>query len=317
MKKYMKIKWKMLLAGMLFPLFFTFYFCFLCSTRIYYQDVIYMDVFFLAGFALFVGTDIHRFKETEEKIQDAEHALACRKEEIRALREESREQQDYVSKWIHEVKVPLAALELMNGRSRDEALQREMRRETERIRGLLRTMLMYGKMGSMENDVQYERVCLDDAVRETVRGQSYFLIHGKFHVRMELGECAVYTDRRWLVYILDQITANAVKYRKSPEEYGDGKGPEIVFRAGKMSEDETELSVEDNGRGIAGEELPWLFERGYTGGNMRNGDYRSTGMGLYFAAKAAENLGIRIEASSCEGRWTRFTLKFLNDSSLI
>lgn len=316
MKEYLREKWRMLLAGLLFPLFFTVYFLYLCSSAVYYQDVLYMDALYLAAYAMLVRGDRIRFREESEKRQEMQAALESGKEEIRMLREEMQEQNDYVSKWIHEAKVPLAALELMNGRNPDGDLQKGMRQETERIRGLLRTMLMYGKMGSMENDVQYGAVRLEDAVREVVKGQSYFLIRENFNVRMGLGDCTVYTDRRWLVYILDQITANAVKYRKSREEYGEQDGPEICFRAERISPDETLLVVEDNGRGVAEAELPWLFDRGYTGGNLRNGDYRSTGMGLYFAGKAAKSLGIRIEADSEEGKWTRFTLRFWNNSSL-
>ena len=317
MKEYLQEKWKMLLAGALFPLFFTVYFLFLCNTVVYYQDVIYMDILYLTGYVTIVCRNMGKFRKETEAKRILQETVQCRTEEIRSLREENREQRDYVSRWIHEVKVPLAALELMNGRNQDEALQKGMRQETERIRGLLRTMLMYGKMGSMENDIQYAKVSLADVVKEAVKGQSYFLIHKNFHVEMELGGCTVYTDRRWLVYILDQITANAVKYRKSPEEYSDGSTPGLLFRAEQSSPDETLLTVEDNGRGVAWEELPWLFERGYTGGNIRSGDYKSTGMGLYFAGEAANRLGIGLTVDSDEGKWTRITLRFQNNSSLM
>ena len=317
LRNYSQKRWKILLAGMFFPLFFTVYFLLLCSTVVYYQDVVYMDAIYLAGYAVIVYRDFKAFKKAVGDKKRTEEALQAGKEEICALRDEIREQNDYVSKWIHEVKVPLSALELMNGRNPDAALQSGMRRETERIRGLLRTMLMYGKMGSMENDVQYAKVSLADAVREAVKGQSYFLIRENFKIEMELGDCAVYTDRRWLIYILDQITSNAVKYRRAPEEYGEDETPHILFEAQRLSADEVLLKVEDNGRGIAWEELPWLFDRGYTGGNMRNGDYQSTGMGLYFARKAAQRLEIGITADSEEGHWTRFTLRFQNNSALI
>ena len=293
LRNYSQKRWKILLAGMFFPLFFTVYFLLLCSTVVYYQDVVYMDAIYLAGYAVIVYRDFKAFKKVFGDKKRTEEALQAGKEEICALRDEIREQNDYVSKWIHEVKVPLSALELMNGRNPDAALQSGMRRETERIRGLLRTMLMYGK------------------------GQSYFLIRENFKIEMEVGDCAVYTDRRWLIYILDQITSNAVKYRRAPEEYGEDETPHILFEAQRLSADEVLMKVEDNGRGIAWEELPWLFDRGYTGGNMRNGDYQSTGMGLYFARKAAQRLEIGITADSEEGHWTRFTLRFQNNSALI
>lgn len=118
---------------------------------------------------------------------------------------------------------------------------------------------------------------------------------------MHLKDEAVYSDRRWLVYMLDQIIGNAVKYR--------GENPTLTFGADISSACGTEFWVEDNGTGIAQAELPYIFDKGYIGSCQRNGGYRSTGMGLYFVKQTADRLGIGVKASSGENN-TRFTFTF-------
>lgn len=312
MREYLSEKKGLILVAILFPFLFSIYFLYLCSSRVYNADVLYFDGVYAVGVVILFFADFHRFRRRIRQKEDMEQEIECQRREIAELKEEIREQNDYITRWLHEVKVPLSALELMNGRNGDAELKREMRFCTERISMLLRAMFMYGKMGSMENDVTFTAVKLEEAVRETVKNQSFFLIRGGFEIKMELAGIKVFTDQRWLVYMLDQITANAVKY-KSEES---GRVPEILFRGRKISEDETELMVRDNGRGIAAEELPYLFDRGYTGGNVRNGDYRSTGMGLYFTRKAADSLGIKLEVHSEEGKWTSFVFHFYNNHSI-
>lgn len=309
---YLSEKKGTILAAILFPLFFSIYFLYLCGSQVYSADVLYLDGVYAAGVVILFLVDFRRFRRKSRQKEDMEQEIECRKEEIAVLKEEITEQNDYITRWLHEVKVPLSALELMNGRNSDAELKREMRFCTERIGMLLRTMLMYGKMGSMENDVTFTAVKLEDAVRETVKNQSFFLIRGGFEIRMEMAGIKMFTDRRWLVYMLDQITANAVKYKAEESD----RVPEILFRGRRISDDETELMVRDNGRGIAAEEMPYLFDRGYTGGNVRNGDYRSTGMGLYFTRKAADRLGVKLEVHSEEGKWTSFVFRFYNNYSI-
>ena len=157
-------------------------------------------------------------------------------------------------------------------RNPDSELQEEMQGCLERIQQLLNTMMMSSKLKNMENDVRYERVYLEEAVNEALKNQSYFLIREHFQIEKKLEGAVVYSDRRWLVYMLDQLIGNAVKYRT--------KQPALTFEARCISADEVELTVKDNGIGIAEGEIPYIFDRGYIGSNLRNGDYRSTGMGL-------------------------------------
>ena len=228
-------------------------------------------------------------------------------EDISALQEEREGLTDYITRWAHEVKLPLSALGLMNERNPDSELQEEMQGCLERIQQLLNTMMMSSKLKNMENDVRYERVYLEEAVNEALKNQSYFLIREHFQIEKKLEGAVVYSDRRWLVYMLDQLIGNAVKYRT--------KQPALTFEARCISADEVELTVKDNGIGIAEGEIPYIFDRGYIGSNLRNGDYRSTGMGLYFVKETAEHLGIRLQVYSRPEKGTRFTLHFSNNTA--
>ncbi len=105
----------------------------------------------------------------------------------------------------------------------------------------------------------------------------FFLIEKKFDIKIDIDETFVYSDKEWLTYIIDQLINNAIKYSK--------KDPYLKIWT-KKDKNETLLFIEDNGEGIKNEDLPRIFERGYTGSNHRNnGQYKSTGMGLYMVKK--------------------------------
>ena len=120
---------------------------------------------------------------------------------------------DYITKWTHEIKLPLAALRLMNGRNQDTSLKKEMQDCIVRMENLLHTVLMGSKLQRPENDVCMERISLEEAVKEAVKNQSYFLIQYGFEMILEIKDVWVYSDKRWLVYLLDQLVANAIKYK--------------------------------------------------------------------------------------------------------
>lgn len=114
----------------------------------------------------------------------------------------------------------------------------------------------------------------------------------------------IYSDRRWMVYLLDQLIGNAVKYKK--------ENPKIVFWAEEKEPGQVRFGIQDFGIGIPKEELPYVFQKGYVGKNLRKGNYYSTGMGLYFVEKIGKLLHIKISLSSEEGQGCCVTLDFHN-----
>lgn len=324
-KGYLRMRMRLAAGSLAALAVMNIYFGVLCASRVFYGDLIYMDALFLAAGGVALYGDYNRssrfyrlMKEGQKEeglygLKDSfyyDFWIQEREEEELEYNELYGQQQElteYIARWAHEVKLPLSSLHLMNKRNPDEELRGEMQEPLERIQQLLNTMLMGCKLARPENDVQIEYVHLKDAVKESVRNQSYFLIRENFSIDMEkMEDTAVYSDRRWLCYILDQLIANSVKYRK--------ENPSLSFGCRREKSGETILWVEDRGIGIAPEDLHYIFDKGYIGGNLRNGTYHSTGMGLYFVKKTAGCLGADIRVESQQGEGTRFTLAFADNA---
>ena len=161
-------------------------------------------------------------------------------------------------------------------------------------------------------DLQIRKVFLGECVKTSIHNNRFFLIQGGFRVQADTGELAVYTDPQWLVYILDQLIGNAVKYgKKAPRE--EEALPALKIWAEEQDHTVT-LWVEDRGQGIQKQDMERIFEKGYTGSNYHNGKYKSTGMGLYMAKTIMERMGHGIKAESIYGEYSRFSVIFRENS---
>ena len=302
--------------------FLDFYLGFLCASALYFQDMVYLNLLLFGAAAVWAVTDYRRYRrlrrwtdgqedftEEEQRRLLGEEVYAYvkdweeeKKEEQFQERQKLEELSDYVAAWTHEAKLPLASLKLMNSRSEDENLRESMGTCIARMEVLLQNVLAGSKLQHPENDVRFEKVNLEAAIRESVKNQSYFLVRSRFEILIECGKTAVYSDKRWLVYLLDQLVGNAAKYCSG--------SPRLVFRAEKEKDGAVLLTVEDNGIGISDKDLPYIFQKGYVGSRHRKGDYHSTGMGLYFAGKIAGLLHMELQVFSEEGKGCRFELRF-------
>ena len=183
-----------------------------------------------------------------------------------------------------------------------------MREQLEKMNQQLSLMLSGCRLQSPLVDLQIKKEQLSDCVKTSVRNNQFFLIRNAFELQVEVGPAAVYTDPQWLVYILDQLIGNAVKYGRRQPGQGD-EGP--VLRIWAEQQDKAAvLYVEDHGQGIKEQDIGRIFEKGYTGDNYHNGRYKSTGMGLYLASRIADRLGHRIGVESRYGAGTRFSVRF-------
>lgn len=330
MSAYWREKRRPILVGSGGLIFINFYFGILCKSSVNLHDLMYLDFLLVVAGVFLVVMHYRKWKrlndlckngnfmdenpELEELLEPHFYQMLMQqqrqwKEERQQLQGEISELTDYITRWAHEVKLPLASLRLMNERNPDEDLQNDMQGRLEHMQQLLNTMLMSSKLKTLENDCKYEKVILKEAVQESLRNQSYFLIREQFQIEMELGDVSVYTDKRWLVYIIDQLIGNAVKYRR--------ESPKLAFGVRQEEAGKVFFWIEDSGIGIPEEELPFLFDRGFIGSNLRGGDYRSTGMGLYFVKKIADRLQVGVETASEEGNYTRFTFCFQNNASYL
>ena len=203
-----------------------------------------------------------------------------------------RETLDYYTMWVHQIKTPIAAMGLLL-QGDDTERGRELRAELFRIEQYVELVLSYLRLGSDASDYVIREQELDAILRQAVRKYAPLFIRGKVSLELSPTGLRVLTDAKWLQLAVEQVLSNAVKY-------APGGRVRIYAR-------DTRLVVEDNGVGIAWEDLPRIFERGFTGCNGRM-DKRATGIGLYLCREICRRLGHTITAESEVGRGTRIII---------
>lgn len=223
-------------------------------------------------------------------------------EQIGEVQRERQEYKEYIEQWIHEVKTPITAIKLICENNRC-SFTRELLAELENINRFTEQALYYARSEHTEKDYSVREISLSDVVHGAIADNKYLLRQNNVAVTVEDVEYSIYSDDKWLRFILDQLISNAVKYRTDQ--------PVLHFFAVKKT-DSVILSVSDNGIGIPQGDLPRIFEKGFTGQNGRT-IHSSTGIGLYLCGRLCDKLGIGISASS-EGKGTTISLSFhIND----
>ena len=223
-------------------------------------------------------------------------------EQIGEVQRERQEYKEYIEQWIHEVKTPITAIKLICENNRC-SFTRELMAELENINRFTEQALYYARSEHTEKDYSVREISLSDVVHGAIADNKYLLRQNNVAVTVEDVEYSIYSDDKWLRFILDQLISNAVKYRADQ--------PVLHFFADKKT-DSVILSVSDNGIGIPQGDLPRIFEKGFTGQNGRT-IHSSTGIGLYLCGRLCDKLGIGISASS-EGKGTTISLSFhIND----
>ncbi|WP_416176172.1 sensor histidine kinase [Clostridium sp.] len=214
---------------------------------------------------------------------------------------------DYITKWIHEIKIPIAVCELIADRIEEASeieyinnISQELRVEIERIKFLINQVLYTSRSSSYSEDLQIREVNIEKIIRDILKRNSIFFISKNIELELQNVSFNVMTDEKWTRYIIDQIINNACKY---------------VETSGKItiSADEDEkmvrLFIRDNGIGISQKDIKRIFDKGFTGENGRKVS-KSTGMGLYLSKKMANKMNHNLLVKSEEGVYTEFILCF-------
>ena len=207
--------------------------------------------------------------------------------------EEKQDMLEYYTSWVHQIKTPISVMRLKL-KNEDTAENRELLNELFRIERYVDMVLQYIRLDSGSTDLLIKEYKLDDLIKEAVRKYATQFIASKVRLVYEGTDKTVVTDKKWFLLILEQLLSNAIKY--SPE----GTVSIIVT-------DKTEVIVKDTGIGINPEDLPRIFEKGYTGNNGRLG-MNSSGLGLYLSKKAADRIEVPIEVKSKPGEGTEFKI---------
>ena len=227
---------------------------------------------------------------------------ACRSmyENVAEQKRRSSEFREYIELWVHEIKLPVAGLLLMchNDGSSGERYAAQVRRIDDHIENVL----FYARSENAEKDYIIKPVSLKKAFGAVAMKYMDDLNERGVSIHTEGLDTDVMTDGKWLEYILGQLLSNSMKYFMPDRE------PEISVTA-ETFPDRTELRFRDNGAGISASDLPYIFEKSFTGENGRSRS-RSTGMGLYIVHSLCSRLGHKIGAVSGKGEYTEIILTF-------
>ena len=196
---------------------------------------------------------------------------------------------DYYTLWAHQIKIPIAAMRLLL-QSGDHPQNRELAAELFKIEQYADMVLQYLRLESESTDFVFARYDLDSIVRRAVRKYAPLFIRSRVALDYAPLSCTVLTDEKWLCFVIEQLLSNALKYTPA--------GTVAISLEGEAT-----LVVADTGIGIAPEDLPRIFEKGFTGYNGRS-DRKSTGIGLYLCRRILQKLGHGIDVQSEPGRGT-------------
>ena len=225
-------------------------------------------------------------------------------EELEKLTQENRQKNtdmvDYYSMWVHQIKTPIAAMNFLL--DNEEVDQKILQQELFKIERYVEMVLTYIRLDSTSSDYVITKINLDEVVKDTVKKYASLFINKKIKLNYVSHETMVISDKKWLSFAFEQILGNSVKY--------SSMNGEITIETF-----ENKLVIEDKGIGIKEEDLPRIFEKGFTGFNGRY-EKKSSGLGLYLCKKTLDKLGHHIEISSTVGKGTRVEITFPKEDTL-
>ena len=190
---------------------------------------------------------------------------------------------DYYTVWVHQIKTPIASMRLTL-QNEDTPLSRKLSSDLFRIEQYVEMVLAFLRLDSVSSDYVFKEHSLDKIVKQAVAKFAQEFIDRKIHLSYQPTEKTVITDDKWLSFVIEQVLSNALKYTR--------EGSIKIH----IQEPKT-LCIKDTGIGIAPEDLPRIFEKGYTGYNGRK-DKKASGIGLYLCKRICKNLGVEISVSS-------------------
>ncbi len=223
-----------------------------------------------------------------DEVNKNEHDL------ISKLKKRQNDFKEYIELWIHEVKLPLASLTLMN--RKDKSTLRELKR----IEDDVEQILYYVRCENANNDYLIKEWNLDNIVKNVALRNKDNLLALNIDFKVDNCNLKVLTDSKWLEFIINQIVSNSIKYKKEKDSF--------IEITGKDYKDYITITIYDNGMGISKSDLPRVFNKTFTGNNGRSNSSKSTGMGLYLCRELCNKLGHKIEIDSRIDKYTKVTI---------
>ncbi|KGK88321.1 sensor histidine kinase [Clostridium sp. HMP27] len=221
-------------------------------------------------------------------------------EHVKMYRDMQSEYREYIETWVHEIKTPIASTRLIIENNQNE-ITKNIDYEIKTIEGYIEQVLYYSRSNNVSKDYIIKEVSLPALVKSVIKRNSRDFINKRISIDIGSVEGSVYSDAKWLEFILNQIIVNSIKYSK--EKLSKVKVYSI------RNENNIVLNIEDNGIGIVNKDINRVFEKGFTGENGRK-LRKSTGIGLYLCKKLSEQLGLGLTLTSQAGKGTKVSIIF-------
>lgn len=287
--------------------------------HIHITSLLYFESMALVIFAVYCGFDFYRkksfFNELKRRSELDEYLTfpeatnnenglffqVLKKQQdkhmksLEVMKVERKEWQDYMTSWFHEIKTPIAVSRMTY--ETDGSLE-SLEEEMDKIEHYIEQALYFSRLNDFHKDYLVQEIDLERIVKEAVKLHTKTFIGKKISINLDVQQLEVLTDKKGLLFILNQLLSNSLKYT--------GYNGCISI---KIEKNNRVLRIKDSGSGIAAEDLPRVFDRGFTGKNGRQ-YHSSTGMGLYLAKKTAEKLGHILTLSSEKDIYTEAIIHF-------
>lgn len=237
------------------------------------------------------GRILHKvIKETNKAMND----------EISRIQRNTDEYREYIELWVHEIKTPIASCKLLI-ENNESKVTKSIDEEIEKVEDYIEQALFYARSNNLEKDYIIKEINLRQCINSIVKRNANVLIEKQIKININNADKTVFSDSKWLEFILHQIISNSIKYMDKEES--------IIELYCEDKEENIVLYISDNGIGMDEKAVKKVFEKGYTGENGRLYS-KSTGIGLYLCKKLCEKLGLWINLSSEKGAGTIVAITF-------
>lgn len=206
-------------------------------------------------------------------------------DEVSKFRRSNKEYREYIELWVHEVKTPLSSSRLLIENNESQATK-SIEEELKKVEDYIEQALFYTRSNTLEKDYIIKELNLQELVGNVLNLNADILIKKRIRIKLEGLDKIVYSDSKWVEFILGQIISNSVKYMNKDEK-------ELKISCEELSNDSVALKIKDNGIGVPTKDIIKVFDKGFTGDNGRKFG-KSTGIGLYLCKKLCTKLGLDI-----------------------
>lgn len=255
---------------------------------------------------------IHNIREERDDLErdyiykNVKYLIEESEKEVDSLRNELEDINDYMTNWIHEVKIPISVLQIIGKRVNEiddsRELSKQINSEVSRIDKLVEQAMYSSRAGNYNSDFIINEVNFEQVVKEVIKKNKYQFIYNKIDLQVNQLNKTVLTDKKWITHIIELIIDNAIKYSHM------GGKIEIYLKENKKG---CELHIKDYGMGIVPQDIERVFDKGFTGENGRK-KTKSTGMGLYISKKILNKLSHDINVISTPNEFCDVYITFYN-----